>query len=485
MAADEAAAADLAAAAPGAALAARLERMDPAAVGDDELVEVICACERLVAWGQAAQARAIAVFATRRPPLGRDDRGVGVSEYAADELSVALRLSRPAAGTRLHTAIEVCDRLPGTLTAWSAGAVDGLKARSIADATRPLTPVQAGLVEHRVLPRAPAQTVGQLRAALARAVAAADPHGAAHRHEQAYADRRVVLTPADHGMAELWAYLRAADATALYHRLTSIARAPDPDTGPDPGSGGDRTRDRTGRRSMDARRADALTGLAHTADGTGRPAPALIQITVAAGTLLGLDEQPADLAGYGPITAGEARRLAADGRWRRLLTDPATGTLLDHGRRTYPPPAALADHIRARDHTCRFPTCRQPAATADLDHTTPYPAGPTTEANLAALCRHHHRLKHHAGWTLTQDAGATLTWTTPTGHRHLTTPPALAESTTETGCATDAADTGSATATATAEGAAAAANVPDMPPTAENDLALLPDDGNTERGADP
>src|SRR6266511_96609 len=66
--------------------------------------------------------------------------------------------------------------------------------------------------------------------------------------------------------------------------------------------------------------------------------------------LMGLTEHGAELAGYGPIPAQVARELAADGTWRRLLTDPVSGHLLDYGRTTYRPPAALADFIRARDH---------------------------------------------------------------------------------------------------------------------------------------
>ena len=56
-----------------------------------------------------------------------------------------------------------------------------------------------------------------------------------------------------------------------------------------------------------------------------------INVVVSADTLFGLDDQPAHLTGYGPITAESARRLAADrsGTWRRLLTDPDTGALLD------------------------------------------------------------------------------------------------------------------------------------------------------------
>jgi hypothetical protein len=411
---------------PGPALAADLAGVDPAGLDDDGLVELIAGYDRLACWAQAAQARAIGVFAARRRPVDVEDRGKAVSEYAADELSVALRLSRQAAGNRLHTAIDLTSRLPATWHAWSAGRIDAVKARSVVDATRALTDAQAAAVEQRVLARAADQTLGQLRAALARAVIAADPHGAHRRHEQAYPDRRVVLTPAGDGMAELWALLGAAEATALYRRLTTIARTSreGADTAAGPGSGP--AADTADGRSTDARRADALTDLAHTT-APGTPAPALVQITVAASTLLGMDDQPADLAGYGPITAPEARRIAADGRWRRLLTDPTTGALLDYGRRSYPPPAALAEHVRTRDLTCRFPTCRHPAHTADLDHTIPHPTGPTSESNLAVLCRHHHRLKHHTDWGLTQDNNAALTWTTPTGHQHVTRPPAIAE----------------------------------------------------------
>ncbi|MGH4021561.1 MAG: hypothetical protein ACRDT0_20470 [Pseudonocardiaceae bacterium] len=101
-------------------------------------------------------------------------------------------------------------------------------------------------------------------------------------------------------------------------------------------------------------------------------------------TLMGLDDQPGDLIGYGPIPAPLAREIATGGTWRRLLTDPASGTLLDYGHTTYTPPDGLADFIRARDLYCRNPICGQRAATADLDHTIPWPEGPTSQHNLHA-----------------------------------------------------------------------------------------------------
>jgi hypothetical protein len=107
--------------------------------------------------------------------------------------------------------------------------------------------------------------------------------------------------------------------------------------------------------------------------------------------------------------------------WRRLVTDPLSGTFLDYGRTTYHPPAGLADHVRIRDQHCRFPHCRRRAADAELDHIVPSAeGGKTAEANLHALCRRHHTLKHHAGWRIEAHPDGRLTWVTPTGHRHTT-----------------------------------------------------------------
>jgi hypothetical protein len=89
----------------------------------------------------------------------------------------------------------------------------------------------------------------------------------------------------------------------------------------------------------------------------------------------------------------------------------------------YRPPPRLQEFITARDLTCRFPRCRQPAWRGDLDHTIPWPQGPTCPCNLGGLCRTHHQLKQHPGWELTQAAApGTFTWTTPAGRTYTTTP---------------------------------------------------------------
>ena len=115
------------------------------------------------------------------------------------------------------------------------------------------------------------------------------------------------------------------------------------------------------------------------------------------------------------VPALTAWALAAGGTWRRLITDPTSGTVVDVGRTRYRPPAGLADLVRARDRACVFPTCQTPAERCDIDHLTAWSQGGTTSLdNLVVLCEAHHRLKHTPGWALTRDqASGTLSWHTP------------------------------------------------------------------------
>ncbi len=443
-------------------------------LGDAELVDAVVALDHLTSWAQARQARLLAEFSHRRPgddPQAMNcERPSSISRYAPDEIGLALHLARGTAMARLGQAAHLATTLPATLEAWEHGLLDLPKVRAITDITGFLPPEHAVAVQDRILDRAPTQTTGQLRAALARAVIAVDPEGAAERHRAARKDRRVVVGEETEGMASLWALLAAPDATSAYQWLTRLARglgAEDP-------------------RSMDARRADLLVALltghltitphdptqatesptldtgsaaetgpdptttpatsdpntgdsatlvptppaAAAAHPAGPPLPLqpvapgkpLVQILMPYTTLTGADDQPCELVGYGPLPADAAREIAADAVWTRLLTDPATGALLDYGRTTYRPPAALADHVRARDVYCRFPTCRRRALDADLDHCIPYPLGPTSDDNLYGGCHHHHSLKHHAGWTVTQHPDGAVTWTTPTGHTYTSHP---------------------------------------------------------------
>jgi hypothetical protein len=108
----------------------------------------------------------------------------------------------------------------------------------------------------------------------------------------------------------------------------------------------------------------------------------------------------------------------------QALADAAAGGCAHESQSpAYRPPPRLQEFITARDLTCRFPPCRQPAWRGDLDHTIAWPQGPTCRCNLGGVCRTHHQLKQHPEWKLTQTAGSGIfTWTTPAGRTYTTTP---------------------------------------------------------------
>lgn len=151
--------------------------------------------------------------------------------------------------------------------------------------------------------------------------------------------------------------------------------------------------------------------------------PTLV-LTVPVLSLLGHSDEPADLEGHGPIDLDTARVLAAQApSLLRVLTHPHTGAVLGVSRDRYQIPADLRAVLQLRDATCRFPGCSRPARRCDLDHCTAWQhGGPTDEPNLAHLCRHHHRLKHHPGWSTRLLPDGTLVLRTPTGHQYQTQP---------------------------------------------------------------
>jgi hypothetical protein len=124
------------------------------------------------------------------------------------------------------------------------------------------------------------------------------------------------------------------------------------------------------------------------------------------------------IANTGGAAAAAARARAA------LTADAAAGGCAHTtASAAYRPPPRLKEYIAARDLTCRFLRCRQPAWRGDLDHTIPFDdGGRTCRCNLGGVCRTHHLLKHHRDWNLRQVAPGIFTWTTPAGRTYTTIP---------------------------------------------------------------
>jgi hypothetical protein len=86
----------------------------------------------------------------------------------------------------------------------------------------------------------------------------------------------------------------------------------------------------------------------------------------------------------------------------------------------YRVPDWLAEQVRLRDRTCVFPFCTRPAGSCDLDHVIAWDeGGKTSSDNLACLCRLHHRMKTHGGWTYQMLTLGTYLWHGPHGHTWL------------------------------------------------------------------
>ncbi|MGF1661031.1 MAG: DUF222 domain-containing protein [Kineosporiaceae bacterium] len=406
-------------------------RASLAAAGPQRALEVLEHSSRLAAIAEAMSLATLAALESHARDWADDLTAKGDLDAAdvalssvASEVAVALPMSPRTARARLAHAGHVLECLPRTWAALAAGELDAARVYRMVDGTVGLAPEVAGRVEELVLDRARGQTPMQVVRSVARArlIADPDPEAASDRarvrarcavgvrpnSEPGLADL-VVTGPTDL-VAAAFARIDAAAAAAL-----AAAREAGVPVADRPTPGAERSR-------------IALAALAGEGDSAAELDGVSIELAVIApmGTVLGVEgpsgDVPGDVPGVGPLPAPVVRALAGDARWRRWLTDPDTGVVSDVGRTAYRPPSALADLVRARDGTCRFPRCTLRAARCDLDHTVRYPDGPTAEGNLASLCRRHHREKHHGGWRVVQEGRGRLTWTGPLGRTITTTP---------------------------------------------------------------
>ncbi|WP_327299612.1 MULTISPECIES: DUF222 domain-containing protein [unclassified Streptomyces] len=407
-------------------------------------IDALAVLERHAAWFAARQVHLLADIAAHAesepPPHERDTDSqlLNNGDYAAEEVACALRISNTTATERLRIAKELAGRYSNTLGLLEGGEICYMQARNLANACRVLEPKAAARVETAMATKMPTQATGQSSRALRRQVIKADPEGYQRRLELRTKEREIVRYPQDDGMIT-WGATVPADLGARFdqavdaHATTLVMDG----------------------RTLSQRRVDALADLilnrpvllsgsqvsaeTEAPQGlSGRPAAAtaLVHVTVPLDVLIGASEDPAELKGYGPITATQARTIAfAEGTiWRRLITHPKTGLLIKTDPTSYRPTAETERHVIARDQQCAFPSCRMPAQRCDLDHVKefdhghPESGGKTVPENLIPICRRHHLMKHRGNWSVTRDSVTGITtWVSPTGHIYLNTPRNYAE----------------------------------------------------------
>jgi hypothetical protein len=366
-----------------------------------QCLDVIADADRMKSFYEARIAQALTRFAELRPP---SRQGMDLADGAREEVSMELGITPQAADTQIQQARKLVTRLPATLSALAEGHIDHKRAVALADLTSDLSSDDARTVEKQVLSQGKRPSHGKFRDAVRHHAIKADAAAAARRRAAARKRRDVSCQPCFDGMSKLTAELTAEDAAAVYKQIDVLAREA-------------KTPDDT--RTVGQRRADVLVDLIL---GEGKKLyNVTVNVTVPMTTLMGLNEHPGELSGYGPITAEHARELAANATWRRILTDSA-GQVLEVSRRRHASPA-LADHIRIRDRSCRIPGCNVLAEESEIDHTVRHSdQGETSAANTGAYCKYHNLWKERSPWTVAQPEPGTFTYTSPEGRTYTTTP---------------------------------------------------------------
>ena len=365
-----------------------------------------------------------------------------VAEFCLAELGTVLGISTTAAKKLVGHALELRHRLPRLWAQVQAGRMPAWRARSVADVTihtaPALTREAAAFVDAQVAAVAGRVGAAQLDRLVAEAITrydladvdpAADPEDGYLHVDPRHA---TIDTQDVHfaGTLHLDAELDIADALD-FDRAVAHDAAVQKALG--------------STESLDVRRAKAVGHLARTqtaldlagdsgADRADEDLPPAREVVLHAhfdATAVG------ETTVFGPtgrleerqrlLLLDQIRSWCADTR-TKVTIKPVIDLNADLSTPAYEVPDRIREQVILRDKTCVFPWCSRPARGCDIDHVTefdqdadaegrPQP-GPTQTANLAALCRSHHRLKTHSAWRYRMVEPGVFEWTSPHGHRY-------------------------------------------------------------------
>ncbi|MDR7190289.1 hypothetical protein J2Y46_003131 [Microbacterium sp. BE35] len=330
---------------------------------------------------------------------------------AALELAVRLGMSENIVRTRAAHADTLRERCPNIWEAFRAGRVNERNASSAAQqaATLPARSTDAwARFDEQLAGSAQTLASGKFRTRARVVRDRVHPEHIDERHKRAKDERNTWFQPEPDGMASFTVFT-TADKVMLVQRYAEAharhLRAQDGE-----------------ERTLAQLRADVVLdlitrGMSIRTETSAWRARASVAITVPVMTLLGHDDEPATLDGYGPIDTETARQLAGGASsWVRILTHPVTGTVLDVDRTAYRVPKALQRWLGVRDQVCTGPGCLRSARDCDIDHRLDWQyGGKTADTNLSPLCERHHVIKTKSKWVLYRDeATGAKWWVSPT-----------------------------------------------------------------------
>ncbi len=429
---------------------------------------------------------AAALFGDRALPLAGPGTPL-VAEFAVMELAAVLDCSHEATLALVGDVLDLAHRLPRLWRLVRELRVPARLGREAARASRDLDVTAAGHADRLLVWQPRRLNPHRIGVLVHEARLYADPDRAIADHDHALVARRVEVHHEEGapGTSQVFMTLDTADAVAFDHTVTTMATTIG--ALGHPGDLGARRAHAVGlladpQQALDvlgvADLADPLTvapaagrasgPLAGAAE-TGRlnpPDPAVCVAEDAAYATANPFRKP--LAGKGSesgqvvlvvhvtdrdLLAGthtvDSRGVARSDRlgpmllgrlqsWLRMAGTVTINPVLDLDPHTptipavdaHDPPAPMAAAVRLRDPRCIYPRCGRPAEGCDLDHTEEYvpledggPPGQTSPANLAPLCRRHHRAKTFGHFTYRRLPDGAYQWSLPSGTSVVTDPP--------------------------------------------------------------
>ncbi|MGQ0467038.1 MAG: DUF222 domain-containing protein [Sporichthyaceae bacterium] len=388
---------------PGRELGAVLGALDPGDLCGHDAVAFVQAQYRQVAHEQGRLLLAVSHVARCGSDGGRHGERGGPDEWSSKEVKAALGLTRRTADGLVADAIGATVDAPEIGAAMLAGELDLARARLLHTLTVNLSESTRASVLATCLPLASLsgqrQTTGQLAEHATTLAMALDPHAKSAEYDTAVRQRRVVASRNPDGTSDLAGHqLPPERVAAAAARIDTLAKTAKRDGDPRPidhlraeiflcttegtWAGLD---DADILAALRATRPDVAPGASDPQSGAvdaslparttpaGKPLDG-IELGLLLYTALGLDLQPADLAGHGPLHAAHAvdvlSRLGA-AQWRWILldsTDHLVGTGLTPAR-----PAGFAARsahcdsvVNLHVHAGLLEACLKAAAAGDI-----------------------------------------------------------------------------------------------------------------------
>ena len=385
-----------------------LADLDPASLREPlDRIAYVQRVEKVEGLLAALKMRALVAIAGPEPSPSSMDEA-----HAATEVGLARRVGPGAAGSSIDVARAIVTTFPEFLDALSAGDISDWHCRELVTGTRAVTDAEVlSLVAEMTLSKAKRKTPREFGIEVAKVIARHDRDVEA-RMVKAREDRRVWCSELPNGMGFLGLVHDLKTVRTMFATITADGRTLQLERG---GAAAVRAGDDDAR--ADVSRADAMAArvLGNVAeDGSvswdrGSQEALSLTLVMDLDTLRGEADRMALLDDQ-PVPASLARDLADGAKlWRRAVTDPVSGVLLDYGTEQYLP-EPLRRYVMARDRVCGNPVCPR-TSRLQMDHALPYPEGSTSAENCKAWCTTCHQLKteRRLQFTDTQpDGSATL-----------------------------------------------------------------------------